>query len=128
MKKSRSTPFYKTTTLPMFFTLCAVLLFINADCKKEPPVTPPTNPLQLTVEDVSCTEAFLKLTLAESETQKTITLKRGDSTIAIITMAGKDSLFIDEGLLPKHTYTYTLAAQSFTVTTQATTMDTTSHD
>ena len=112
----------------LFFALAAHLLFINADCKKEPPVTPPTNPLQLTVEDVSCTEAFLKLTLGESEMQKTITLKRGDSTIAVMTMTGKDSLIVDEGLLPNTTYTYTLAAQSFTVTTQATTMDTTSHN
>jgi hypothetical protein len=43
-------------------------------------------------------------------------------------MAGNDSLFVDEGLLPNKTYSYTLTVQSFTATAQATTMDTTSHN
>lgn len=91
-------------------------------------VNPPSNPLQLSVEDVACTEAFLKFSLAASEIQRTLTLKRGDSTIATITMTGKDSLFVDEGLLPKKTYTYTLAAGNWSASAQVTTMDTTSHN
>ncbi len=111
-----------------FLSLITLLLFTGTDCKKEGPVTSPANPLQLTVEDATCTEAFLKLTLAENETQRTIMLKRSDSTIATITLTGKDSLFVDEGLLPNKTYSYTLVTQSFSVNAQATTMDTTSHD
>jgi hypothetical protein len=93
-------------------------------------VQPKPNPLQLTVEDVTSTEVFLKLSLDQSETQHIVTLKRGDSTIAtiIISTSDGDSLFVDEGLLPNKTYTYTLAYQSFTATAQATTMDTTSHN
>ena len=91
-------------------------------------VNPPTNPLGLTIEDVSCTEVFLKLSLAASETQRTLALKRGDSTLATITMRGEDSLFVDEGLLPSKTYRYTLTAGSWTATAQATTMGTTSHN
>lgn len=91
-------------------------------------VDPPGNPLQLSVEDVGCAEAFLKFSLAASEIQRTLTFKRGDSTIATLTMIGQDSLFVDQGLLPKKTYTYTLAAGNWSAAAQATTMDTTSHN
>jgi hypothetical protein len=97
-------------------------------------VDPPINPLKITVDDVSSTEVWLKLFLSEGEQARTLTLKRGDSTIATITMTGKDSLFVDEGLLPKKTYTYTLARSAtqtspeWKATAQATTMDTTSHE
>lgn len=132
--------------------------FLGVDCNDEPPVKPPekTNPLQLTVEDVSCTEAWLKLSLAESEANRTLTLMRSsdgvykkspfggfrgqgeawDSTIVTmtITLAGKDTLFLDTLLLPNKTYTYTLIKpttgeqQEWSVTAQVTTMDTTSSD
>jgi hypothetical protein len=121
-------PLHKATALPIFFTLCALLLFTNADCKKDIVDPPPTNPLQLTVEDVTCTEASLKLSLAGSEKNRSVVLKRSDSTIATLTMAGTDSLFIDEGLLPNRTYTYTLTDGNWRATAQATTLDTTSHN
>lgn len=110
------------------------VFFISMNCKDEPPVknngdTPQhTNPLQLTVEDVTCTEAFLKLSLTTSEQNRAVTLKRSDSTVAIITLTRTDSLIIDEGLLPNKTYTYKLVYGEWDTTAQATTMDTTSHD
>ena len=107
--------------LPACFCLISFLLIGCPDSG----VQPVTNPLLLSIEDVTCTEAYLKLSLAEGETQRTLTLKRDDSTIAVITMTGNDSLFIDEGLLPKRIYTYTLTASLWSSTAQTTTMDTT---
>ena len=112
----------------LLLIVIATISFLQIDCKSDPPVKQETNPLQLTVEDATCTEAFLKISLTASEAKRTVTLKRGDSSLATITMAGNDSLYVDEGLLPKKNYTYTLTTQSFTVTAQATTMDTTSHN
>ncbi|MFA6467793.1 MAG: hypothetical protein WCW35_02775 [Bacteroidota bacterium] len=104
-------------------------LFLQMNCKDEPPVKPtPTNPLQLTAEDVSCTEAWLKISLTESEVDRALTLKRNDSTIAIITITGKDTLLLDTLLLPNNTYTYTLVKDNWSATAHITTMDTTSHD
>lgn len=91
-------------------------------------IQPTTNPLQLTIEDASCTEVFIKISLNTSEANRTVTLKRGDSSIAIITITGNDSLFVDEGLLPKKSYTYTLVKDSWNVSAQTTTQDTTSHE
>ena len=117
----------KTTSfvLFVFFSFCALT------CKKNPvapPSGPSTNPLQLSVQSVTCTDAFLKLSLAATATQRMLTIKRGDSTIAAMTMKGTDSLFVDAGLLPNKTYKYTLITGNWSVNSQATTMDTTSHN
>jgi hypothetical protein len=86
------------------------------------------NNLTLTVESVTCTEAILKIALAPSETQRVLTLSRGNSTIAAITLSGSDTVFIDDGVLPSKTYTYSLASARWNAITQITTMDTTSHN
>ncbi len=109
-----------------YLAACTLLLFL-CGCPDDS-IQPSTNPLQLTVEDATCTEVFIKLSLPTNEQNRTVTLKRGDSTIATIVMATNDSLFVDEGLLPKKTYTYTLVKDSRNVSAQATTMDTTSHN
>jgi hypothetical protein len=91
-------------------------------------VQPPTNPLQITIEDATCTEAFLKISLAADEQNRTVTLKRGDSTIfSDLRLQTSDTLVIDDGLLPNKTYTYSMTTGSWKVTVQATTQDTTSH-
>jgi hypothetical protein len=134
MKKIFSRSRFSTTFFPglpaIFRVVCVTVLLIGiAGCPDEKPVDPPpTNPLQLTVEDVTCTEASLKLSLAGSEKNRSVVLKRSDSTIAAITIASNDSLFVDEGLLPNKTYTYKLTYGDWIATAQATTMDTTSHD
>ena len=113
--------------------LVASISLWTLSCRKESPITPPINPLAIVVEDVTCTEAYLKLSLAASETQRTVSLKRGDSTITTLTLIASDSLFIDEGLSPNKTYTYTLTknisqAENLSVTAQIATMDTTSQN
>jgi hypothetical protein len=117
-------------TKKFFILLASILIFsfLQMDCKDDSPVVPPVNPLQIAIYDVTCTEASLKLSLDGSETNRIVVLKRGDSIIATISMLESDSLFVDAGLLPKQTYTYSLVKDSWSVIVQATTQDTTSHD
>ena len=120
----------KTIRTFNFMLIIASCMLLTGCPNKESNLStnPSTNPLALTVEYVNCTEAFLKLSLATTETQRAVTLNRGNSTIATITMTGSDSVFVDDGLLPNKTYTYTLASGKWNVSTQATTIDTTSHN
>jgi hypothetical protein len=125
----------KRITLYASAVLIFLILTTAFDCaKKESPVAPGPNPLQLTVQSVTCTETFLKLSLNSGETQRTLSLQRGDSTIATMMMSGSDSVFIDQGLLPNKTYIYTLTRPAtqqsveWQTTAQATTLDTTSSD
>lgn len=116
--------------LTSIFYLVIILLaiFVFSGCPGDDGVRPKENPLQLTVEDFSCTETILKLSLSPDETNRVVTLKRDDSLIAAVTMLQKDSLFFDENLLPGRTYTYTLLQETWSVSAAATTQDTTSHD
>jgi len=107
-----------------FLILTLSLLFTG--CPEETVVTP-VNSLQISVKDVGCTDALLLITVGSQEKDRTVSLKRGDSVIAVITMAGVDSQFTDTGILPNRSYSYTLTNQSFTASTSLTTPDTTSH-
>ncbi len=110
-----------------FFLTAFIILLLFSGCP-DTGVQPKPNTLLFVVEDVTCTEVFLKLSLDPSEKQRTVTLLRNDSTVATITMVSTDSLFVDEGLLPNKAYAYTLSNGSWKVTALATTMDTTSHN
>jgi len=119
----------KMKTLVIFFI--SFLALCTLTCKKNPVAAPNgslTNPLQLTVQSVTCTEAFLKFSLAATATPRTLTLKRGDSSIVKMTMMRSDSSFVDTGLSPNKTYTYTLLTGNWSVNAQATPPDTTSHN
>jgi hypothetical protein len=116
-------------TFTQFFIIIILFFssFIHLGCPKDDGVTPPNNPLQITVEDVSCIEATLKISLASSEQNKNVVVKRNDSTIFAITLITQDSVVTDTNLSPQKTYTYTASAGSWKATTQTTTQDTTSH-
>ncbi len=95
---------------------------------------PDTKNLQLKVEDVSCTEAWLRLTSSPAYYGKNLKLLRGDSLIISKPLTANDTLLYDRGLWPNSPYTYRarvydggrVLSQSPNVT--ATTLDTTSHD
>ena len=108
--------------LPFLLSLCALT------CKKNPVGPPPDGTLALTVNDVNCTEAWLILHLGSGFVSRTAQLTRDTSVVANIKLIGTDTTIRDTGLSPSHTYTYTLSlAGAASVTTKATTMDTTSH-
>lgn len=113
----------KQLLIPLF--LCCCIAFINTNCKHTP--TGPTNSnAALTVADVNCTEVWLMISVPNNEI---VTLKRDTTVLDTIHLTTADTLVVDANLLPSHTYTYTLAREgAANVTTQATTMDTTSHN
>ena len=88
-----------------------VLLLLSAiGCKEEPPVVPPPpeppKAVSLKLVDVSCTEAFIKVTAADSVLPLSISLTKNESTIANFTLTKTDTVVIDTTLQPGITYIY----------------------
>ncbi|MDI6804995.1 MAG: hypothetical protein QME58_14360 [Bacteroidota bacterium] len=90
--------------------LVLILLFV-VSCRERvvPPDVPPyIYPITLTNEDVSCTEAFIRIKTTKVFEGGRLQLKRDGITRIEITdlKTELDTLIVDEGLLPKQTYTY----------------------
>jgi hypothetical protein len=120
-----------TKPFSIFTLALTCIAFTSTDCKHTP--TGPNNPaFALTVEDASCTEAWLKLSVTNM-TNPAVVLKRDSTVLDTLLLTTADTTIVDENLLPSHTYTYTaqLLNSSTTVNStaqvQARTMDTTSH-
>jgi hypothetical protein len=110
---------------------------------KDDGVLPPTPPVyvptvQLSVEDSSCTEIFLRLKLTDNLAPRTVMLRRDGDSILTLSMFTPETSLVDmgrptAGLLPGCNYTYkafrknngTAVDSSGLVVTR--TMDTTSH-
>ncbi len=90
--------------------------------------------LTLTVEDVSCTEAWIKLSASGTELPASVKLYANDTLKQTLELTSADTLIYDEGLLPNRAYAYRaelIKPQKPTVKSQtvtASTLDTTSHD
>jgi hypothetical protein len=119
--------------------MISVLCTLALTCKKEPPPAVHIPTLALTAVDASCTEAWLKLTTTQlPATVRLMRLTPTLQTLQTLQLTTPDTLLIDEGLLPRRTYTYKaytleVRGSGFQVvdsSTQATvtTMDTTSHN
>lgn len=107
-------------------TLFILLTFAFLSCNTNEPEN--TDKLVLTVEDISCTEAWLKISNAKGSL---ITLKRDDKEIMQFALAGTDTIVVDDSLLPNKTYYYQASGIQHPISSikvLATTMDTTSHD
>jgi hypothetical protein len=114
--------------LPLFFATCNSL---------EPP--PPEKTITLTLEDVSCIEAWIKLKTTNLQMPTTVTLKQsatgGDQTLKTINLEKADTLLYIDSLLPSQTYTFQTSIQPSSHTSEVksnvlsvTTLDTTSHN
>ena len=114
-----------------------ILLAFFYSCNTTEPQPPngekPT--LELTLEDVSCIEAWLTLTTTNLELPAIIELKQfnpaGDTLTQILNLNTQDSLLYVDSLLPNQTYKFHTTIQSSNHTSNeiiVTTMDTTSHD
>ena len=121
----------------IFFFVLILLLLSTQSCKQatEPRLEPE---LALTLEDVSCTEAWIQLTTTNLQLPATLTLYKNNVAHNNILCYGDTLLYIDS-LLPNQTYkfkvvltnnpqptTYPQPPTSNEVT--VTTMDTTSHE
>ena len=119
----------------LYLFLIPITLFLFFDgCKKDLTPADNTQPkIQLTVEDVGVTEAWLQLTLQNPNSKNQITITRDTVTLKHFNTLTHDTLIYDSGLLPNHDYTYTAtstgsASGGLLSEVEITTMDTTSHD
>jgi len=116
--------------------LCAIaFLLLSFSCNTTDPPPPPqyVRSIELSAEDASCTEAWLRVRITDgSQPPFDIRLTRDDQTLQTYRLSTPDSLLLDEGLLPNQEYTYKayrLAAALLTDSTtlqSVTTMDTSS--
>jgi len=118
------------TILKLF--LIAGLLLNSVSCNT---TEPPSNAaLQLTLEDVSCTEAWISLTTTNIQLPATINLYKNNTLSKIYVLNTNDSLLYIDSLLPNQSYKFKVAINTTNnpqpttneLTTQ--TMDTTSHN
>ena len=106
-------------------------MLFNLGCKKSP--TEPNATATLTVEDVSCTEAWVRITSANFQNPNTLTLFVNDKADQSITFVSSDTLLYIDSLLPNQSYKIKAAFANnnqlqTTNEVVATTMDTTTHN
>jgi hypothetical protein len=115
-----------------------ILLFVLlAAISCNGPTKPQTPILQLTLDDASCTDVYLKLAVSANISERTVMLKRDNVELWTRSIDASETLVTDTSLLPGHTYTYTarlLSPPPFwidgnsTSQVQVRTMDSTSHN
>lgn len=111
--------------------ICAFLL-LQFSCKESPPEPNGSARVQLSLTDVSCTEAWLRISTGRP-VESIVLLREGQEVLAT-DLAGMDTVVVDTNLEPRHTYSYqvlTRAAVAFPLASnqiQVTTLDTTSHE
>ena len=117
--------------------LVSTLLFTTLalfSCKEEEnnPIPPEEQQqVSLTLEDTSCTEAWLKLTAANIGLPAEAVLMQNDTVIQTISLSTIDTLLYVDSLLPNHSYKFQSVIQSVNKSSNSvnvTTMDTTSHN
>ncbi len=117
------------------FALISALLFsslILSSCNKDNPIPPDEQPqINLTLEDTSCTEAWLKLTTTNISLPAELTLKQDDSKVQTFNLSSVDTILYVDSLLPNHSYSFQSTIQSISQSSNqlnVSTMDTTSHN
>jgi hypothetical protein len=120
----------------LIFLACSFLVSLSCE-KNTTPLTQNSGPpimVTLDVEDVTCTEAWLRLSVGEVPEQAAFQLLRNDSAVVQGELTTSDTLLYDESLLPDRNYIYqacVLKGEKRIASSEqrtATTMDTTSHD
>ena len=83
------------------------LSFLLHSCTEtiDPP-PPSTNVIQLSLQEASYSKAFLKITLPDTLTPRSVVLKRNGTVVATLLMQKRDTIIVDSNLVPKTTYTY----------------------
>jgi len=107
---------------------------LTCETTEVPPPPPDVPTITLTVEDVGVTEVWLRVSMPDTVTERMFTLLRDGIPIDTSFLMTIDSVLVDEGLLPNHTYSYralrfadTLVVDS-TDNVALTTLDTTTHN
>ncbi|BDQ02995.1 glucosyl transferase [Ignavibacterium sp.] len=126
------------TYMPLLILIIQLLLFATS-CKQttEPKLEAE---LKLELEDVSCTEAWIKLTTTNLQLPATVNLLRDGTKAQTINLLVADTVLYVDSLLPNQTYKFQASIQPFNHSglpaegrhssneLTVTTMDTTSHN
>jgi len=108
-----------------------ILPFLFATCNSiEPPPPPLEKAITLTLEDVSCIEAWITLSTNNLQLPATVTLKQNNITRTTINLIKPDTLLYIDSLLPNVNYNFQVSSIQHQVSSNelsVTTMDTTSH-
>jgi len=115
------------------FGIVTFLLFaVNCSTTDPPPPPDGDNPeLTIVLEDVSCTEAWIKLTTTDLQLPTSLTIKQNDITKDTINLSSADKLLYIDSLLPNRNYLYQASSSEHQASSNKlsiTTMDTTSHE
>ena len=113
--------------------LFCILLFSSCKEEESNPIPPPEEQPQinLSLEDASCTEAWIKLSTSSLALPSDIDLYRDSSLVETINLTSEDTVLYVDSLLPNHTYKYQTVIQSTGQSgnqLSVNTMDTTSHN
>ncbi len=112
-----------------FKLLAICLLSLFNSCNSVEP--PSGQTIDLKLEDVSCTEAWIKLTTTNFQLPTTVTLKQNSQVIKTINLDKADSLIYVDSLLPNSSYSFLATNSANRVTSnqlQVATLDTTSQN
>ena len=88
----------------LFLFVIFLLSFTQFSCNTTGPK--PERDVVLKVEDASCTETWLKLTLNNFSGSTQIELKRNGNTVNTFNITTPDTVLYDDSLAPNKTYTY----------------------
>ena len=128
--------FFTKKKLKVFLLLTLsfpALLSCNTTEPLPPPPDEPPKAIKLKLLDVSCTEAFIKVSAADTVLPVNITLKKDNAALFSFTLTKTDTVVIDTTLQPNITYTYKTIAlikgkEENSDTIQVKTLNTTSHN
>ncbi len=115
------------------FVIAALLTSVALISCNKNPIPPEQQPqLNLTLEDVSCTEAWLKLTTSNISLPADVELLKDGIHSETISLTSADTILYIDSLLPNKTYNLTSFIQSnnqsINASVPVSTMDTTSHN
>ncbi len=105
------------------FIVIIIIIVTFISCNTTEPEKPK---LEITKEDASCTEAWIKVT---GETGSEVILNRDNKEVQKFTLASSPQIVYDDSLLPNNTYTYqAIKDEEVSNKISVTTLDTTSHN
>ncbi len=118
----------------ILFIIFLLFLLSLSSCKEESIPPPQESVLNLKLEDVSCTEAWITLTTTNLQLPTSLYLLRNDIIFKTLNLQTADTLLYIDSLLPNQTYDFQISGIGNPASgiksniASATTLDTTSHN
>lgn len=112
------------------YLLMSFIVFASCNTA-EPPIPPVNANLSLVQDEISCTEAWLKLKTENLQLPANLNLLQDDNIKKTITLSSKDTALYIDSLLPNKTYQFQLVTNNNDIKSNkvaVTTLDTTDHN